>query len=178
MPRPGGWCHQPPMPGLRQEMESHAAPQFRHSGGHAWGATLPAPAAPPSPMSGRTFMGGAAGPGHAVPSPMQYSAGAEILLPAYMTGATKDPPRASREELSSALAYASQAGIRYSGGYFTYTGSNRRWYVTQNSGTVIDASVSPGRQCGKCKSRHWVFDPCPALGAGPAAAPPPVQAPT
>eukprot|EP00661_Eupelagonemidae_sp_cell13_P020007 gene20007-biopygen13064 len=113
MPRPGGWCHQPPMPGLRQEMESHAAPQFRHSGGHAWGATLPAPAAPPSPMSGPTFMGGAAGPGHAVPSPTQYSAGAEILLPAYMTGATKDPPRASREELSSALTYASQAGIRY-----------------------------------------------------------------
>eukprot|EP00661_Eupelagonemidae_sp_cell13_P019056 gene19056-biopygen12994 len=63
----------------------------------------------------------------AVPAPAcPQSPGAGALLPAYMSGAAQDPPRATREEVGQALAYAHQAGLKYPGGYFTYTGSNRR----------------------------------------------------
>eukprot|EP00661_Eupelagonemidae_sp_cell13_P017491 gene17491-biopygen20381 len=108
--------------------------------------------------------------------PAQFNSGPSVLVPAYLSGAAQDPPRASREEVSNAMAHASQAGLKYSGSFFTYAGSNRRWYITQNYGTVIDASVTPARQCSKCKTRHWVFDRCPA-GAGRAPPPPARAAP-
>eukprot|EP00665_Eupelagonemidae_sp_cell47_P009417 gene9417-753_t len=83
------------------------------------------------------------------------------LLPAYMTGAAADPPKASRDELGQALQYANANRLQHSGAFFTYSGSNRRWYVAK-SGNVCDASVTPVRQCANCRTRHWAFDPCPA----------------
>eukprot|EP00661_Eupelagonemidae_sp_cell13_P001138 gene1138-biopygen4736 len=157
MPRPGGWQTQSNLSAVRPgpDIPHHSVPfqsGVQMNVDRHWPASPPAPPPLQSPMQssflnqGSTVQlsGSLQNPGAAANPhpPASHGPGAGALLPGYMNGTGQDPPRASRDEMSRALAYAHQAGLKYSGG-----------------------------------ARHWVFDPCPAMGAGRAAPHPVSHAP-